>query len=484
MAIFKTDRPLFLINFISFVFLPGLVYSVFTRLGVSPRVAWCWMWLVPTGYCFVLQAGSIGCDLFGAVFALAAVDFALRAKASFSARDFFAATVAAALMTSAKPSNLPLLLPWLLAILPAAGLLWRWPWRVMLVGFVALLASYLPTALLNWHYCGDWTGLKVETGVAPKAPFFLIGVNTFLLAIQNLTPPVFPFDGWWYEFFVRHLPAGLAARLDQLMESGLRSFNVPLLQIEEGAGLGFGVSAMLLASLVAGGFARLKSSGRNASLWMLAVRWSPLFSLLVLMTQSRYVAISREISPYYVFLLPLVLTRPGQTWLVRCRWWRRGALLVFALAAGLLVVSPARPLLPVQWFLNFPSLPAKARVVYSVYHGRNDAFAPARAIIPADLKTLGLFTYDDPEASLWRPFGSVRIEHICPSDTLADLQQRGIQYVFLSEANWLNWFKIPPEAWRQQMNAQLVGKVTLTLKVSKGPGDWLLFKLPRPNVTF
>ena len=79
-ALLKTDRWLFLINVVSFLLLPGLVFSVFTRLGVRRRVAWHWMWLVPTGYCLVLQAGSIGNDLFGATFALAAVDFALRAK--------------------------------------------------------------------------------------------------------------------------------------------------------------------------------------------------------------------------------------------------------------------------------------------------------------------------------------------------------------------------------------------------------------------
>ena len=32
------------------------------------------MWLVPTGYCYLLQVGSIGNDLFSAVLALAAVD--------------------------------------------------------------------------------------------------------------------------------------------------------------------------------------------------------------------------------------------------------------------------------------------------------------------------------------------------------------------------------------------------------------------------
>src|SRR5882724_7635511 len=126
-ALFKTDRLLFLINIVSFLFLPGLIFSVFTRLGVRRRVARHWMWIVPTGYCFLLQAGSMGNDLFGAPFALAAIDFALRAKISKSPRDFFASILAAALMTSAKTSDLPLLLPWAIAILPSLKFLLRRP---------------------------------------------------------------------------------------------------------------------------------------------------------------------------------------------------------------------------------------------------------------------------------------------------------------------------------------------------------------------
>src|SRR5215469_14011657 len=71
-ALLKTDRPLFLISVISFLLLPSLIFSVFTKLGVRARVAWHWMWIIPSGYCFLVQAGSIGNDLFGAVFALAA----------------------------------------------------------------------------------------------------------------------------------------------------------------------------------------------------------------------------------------------------------------------------------------------------------------------------------------------------------------------------------------------------------------------------
>ena len=477
-ALLKTDRPLFLINFISFLFLPGLVFSVFTRLGVRARVAWHWMWLVPTGYCFLLQAASIGTDLFGAVFVLAAMDFALRTKAACSARDFFAAVLAAALMTSAKPSNLPLLLPWVLAMLPSTVLILRWPLRTAMVGVIALAASFVPTAALNWHYCGDWTGLKVEIGVTASTPFFLTGVNTFLLGIQNFDPPVFPFTGWWHEFFVRHLPSALAARLDQTMEVGLRTFDLDMLQIEEHAGLGFGVCGLLLAGLVAARFARRKTLPWRPSLWLLAVRWSPGFSLWVLICHSWVAAISREITPYYALLLPLFLARPGQAWLVSQPWWRRGALLVFVLATSLLVLSPARPLFPVQRLLDFSFLPARARAVYSVYQERNDAFAPVRAVLPADLKILGLFTYDDVETSLWRPFGLMRIEHICPADTLADLQRRNIEYVILNDVEVLAWFKTSVDIWRQRMNARLVGKVALNLHASGDPAVWVVLKLP------
>src|SRR6185312_14294577 len=76
----KSDRALFLLNFIPFILMPGLIFSVWTRLGVRPRVAWHWMWLVPTGYCFLLQAGGIGNDAFPTVYALAMMDFALRAR--------------------------------------------------------------------------------------------------------------------------------------------------------------------------------------------------------------------------------------------------------------------------------------------------------------------------------------------------------------------------------------------------------------------
>ena len=86
----ESTRGLFLLNFLPFLLLPGLIFSVFTRLGVRARVAWHWMWLLPTGYNFILQAGGNANDTFPTVYALAAVDFGLRAVEIAAARGFVA----------------------------------------------------------------------------------------------------------------------------------------------------------------------------------------------------------------------------------------------------------------------------------------------------------------------------------------------------------------------------------------------------------
>ena len=483
LALLKTDRLLFLINTISFLLLPGLVFSVFTRLGVRPRAAWHWMWIAPTGYCFVLQAGSIGNDLFSAVFALAAVDFALRAKKSRTPCDVFASLLAAALMTGAKVSNLPLLLPWAIAFLPSLQACVRRPLQIAAVCALAIVASALPTMMANAKFSGSWSGADLQHGNVRGAAFLKTGSNAGLLAVQNLTPPVFPFASAWNRGVSNLIPARLSSLLSQVMvEPGAASFSAVEMQIEEAAGLGFGVTVLLLVSAAAAGFARRKNLSLDASFWLVCVRWAPVISLFAVMTQSNLSAIARILTPYYLLLLPPLLAGGGQSVVVKKHWWRALAFFVFFLAAGLLIISPARPLFPAQTILGKVQMPesrllARVKEVYAVYGNRNDAFAPARAILPPGLNVLGLITYDDPETSLWRPFGSRRIQHVCPGDTVADLKVRQIEYVLLREQAFSKWFGCPLEVWLQQMNAKVVNKISLNLRASSGPLDWYLIRL-------
>ena len=453
-----SDRLLFLINIVSFLLLPGLVFSVFTRLGVRPRVAWHWMWIVPTGSCFLLQAGGSGNQLFGAPLVLAALDFALRARASHRARDFFGSLLAVALMTSAGLCNLPLLLVWGVAMLPNWRLVFRWPGRLALVCVVAVGCSFLPTAALNQHYVADWTGGKSGGENVPGNPSVRLAASVLRVTLQNLVPPM--------RFPLAEMPIG------------------------EPAGLGFGISLLLLLSVVGGlihaGFRF--SRGQFASplaAWQTSLRWLPLLALLAWLSLSGPSPFTGILAPYYALLLPVCLAGPAQNWVVTRCWWRTAVKVVFLMAALLLVVSPARPLFPALTLTSalrahYPEsrVLARADTIYTLYRQRGDAFAPALAELPPGLKILGLLTPDAPETSLWRPFGRRQILPVRPEATAADLKSQGIAYVLLDSRPMPGWFPEAPPAWVDRQHATIVKKIPLTLRAAEGPVDWWLVKLP------
>jgi hypothetical protein len=486
-ALFKTDRLLFLINFIPFLFLPGLTFGVLTRLGVRRRVAWHWMWIAPTGYCFLLQAASIGNDAFGAPFVLSAILFALRARVSGRAGDLFTSILGAGLMTAAKTSNLPLLLPWGFAIFPALKTLFQRPVATATVCIVACFASFLPTAVANYRFCnGDWSGLSLEVLQTHGSFPIRLGVNTVFIAFGNLTPPVFPQAGLWNGFVQKTIPPNLSLKLrESFTEQGPPLFYAEQMQMEENAGFGFGPTLLLAVSAVVaarksffqfrmGSSNNLCQAGVVLALWIAAV---------ALLSQSEVAPIARIMAPYYILLLPLLLRAPCHEQLVKKIWWRASAFFVFALAAGLLIISPARPLFPVGAFLaklqaEDPNSKMSARIaeVYSVYRDRSHAFAPALAILPPDIKVLGLITYDDPETSLWQPFGSRQIMCVKPGDTAAWLKAHGVQYILARSTLFGDRF---PDfnGWKEKMNAVIIRKIQLTLRAGTGPVEWYILEL-------
>ena len=454
---FHSDRWLFLFNGFSFLLLPGLVFSVFRRLGLSGRVAWHWMWLLPAGLCFALQAGSLGNDIFGAALALAAIDFALRARpGERSAADSQSASpspkptergclsrsspaneevvspghgigtagaervvaigwksaslrysvLAAALMTGAKFSNLTLLLPWGIAILPALRnyLRWRKPaetsrlprpaWfreLALTAGalILALFASFVPTSVANYRHTHDWTGMAAEDSwLSPPNGLVCFAHNVGLLTVQHLAPPVFPFASAWDRFLLRHIPECWKATLDRFAEDGRNSYRVRELPMEEHAGLGLGLTLVVAAQLLVALFRRRENStpepkttsvipgnGTPASvpparpwlgspgpsgeewhpsslewpwetLWRAALLVSPFISLGVFMSKSAMVAVSRLVSPDYALLLPLPLVLSKAACAARARWWHGLAALAFAFAFIAVILTPARPLFP------------------------------------------------------------------------------------------------------------------------------------------
>ena len=488
----RSDRALFLINFISFLLLPGLVFSVLLRLGASRRVAWFWMWLLPTGYNFLLQAGSLGNDTFAAVYALAAMDFALRASESRRLSDVWLSLLAAALLTGAKPGNLPLLLPWFLLFYPAAPELFKKPVTSLLVVASAILASLIPTAILNASSCGDWTGLILERqGIAVKHP--LIGVlgNSFMFLWGNFVPPLFPAAGWWNQSALSMLPGNLASVVSANFEPGFHQ--VGEIPTEERAGAGFGLSVLLAVSVGVCVIRRVRSPLGTPSnrtpfrrAWpRQAVLAAPFAALLAFFAKSGMMALSRLVSAYYPLLLPAIVCHPGHAALVRRRGWQRGAQAVMLLAIPVVILTPARPLWPVRSFLSrvdalqvpHPWL-KRVKDVYQVYADRPDPLAGVRARLPSDCAVVGFVgTDNETDISLWRPFGRRRVEYILPGDTPEGIRARQITYAVVSGA-YLGYNQETIQSWLGRYHAECVAATTATLTVGEGVQSWYVVRFP------
>jgi hypothetical protein len=82
---------------------------------------------------------------------------------------------------------------------------------------------------------------------------------------------------------------------------------------------------------------------------------------------------------------------------------------------------------------------------------------------------------DDPDISLWRPFGKRRVEHILITDTAAEIQARHIEYAVVGGLN-LSLNSTPLEDWLTRARAELVAKTSVTVKLAEGPQDWYVVR--------
>ena len=482
----QSDRALFLINYLPFLLMPGLVFSVFTRLGVAGRVAWQWMWLLPTGYNFLLQAGSLSNDAFAATFALASVDFALRATASRQIADVWLSLLAAALLTGAKSGNLPLLLPWFILFFPLMPKLRSNPVASLVILVLALFASLIPTALLNSLNCADWTGLSLENArIAIKHPLVGIAGNSAVFLISNFTPTFFPLAGWWNHSVLTLLPGKITALLNSNFEGNF--YKLGEIPTEELAGLGFGLSSLLAVTVAVAWVRRWRRPlGISQSQSSLGRTWphravlaAPYVALLFFFAKSGMMTLARLVSAYYPLLLPALLGGGAPAVLVRRRWWQQAVWVVMGLAFAVVILTPARPLWPARAVLSKIDAAGmnhhylkRIEAVYSVYANRPDPLSKVRAALPVECAVVGFVgESDDTEISFWRPFGQRRAEHILPGDSPAQIRALQIQYAVVGEV-FLHTHHLTIQTWLQLHQATLIASIPAVMTVTDGPRLW------------
>jgi hypothetical protein len=474
LVFFKTDRLFFLINWISFLLLPCLIFRTFRLAGITAKSCWWWMWLLPLGYGYVLQSGSIGNDAFATVYALTSVCFVLSADKRERFSDFGWAILSVALLTGTKGSNLPLALPWLVAMLLRYQV-WisRLP-KLIPWAAIALMASFVPTALLNHKYTGSWSGDPTNQGKMnlsnPSAGF---AGNFLMLAYSAAQPPLLPtssrVNGMVAHLFPSEFKVWLLERFPRFE---LKIGEIPM---EESAGLGLGLTACLALWIF---------NGRRFPIHLPILRGQPWFflgtagliSLLFFMAKMGSESTARLLLPYYPFLFILPLgfwSFPSGT----LRKLAPNFAFLSSTALVGLILSPARPLFPVQKLLTLMGdSPRFARVsaVYQTYLQRGICWDPILTILPPDIKTLGFFSHgDDLEAPLWKPYGQRKIV----STGEKDITGSGIPHAdaWVARRPIAEFLKSNPE-W--QIHWKEIGAQSITQKASVGGEEWAVF-LPR-----
>ena len=86
---------------------------------------------------------------------------------------------------------------------------------------------------------------------------------------------------------------------------------------------------------------------------------------------------------------------------------------------------------------------------------------------------------DDVSISLWRRFGSRRVENILITDSPDSIRQRHVEYLVTNE-NYLSENAITLTAWLHRVDADLIATIKARGRVNEGPKDWYLIRL-RPG---
>jgi hypothetical protein len=436
-ALRGSERLVNVLGSFYYLLLPGLLYSVWIRSGVSRRTAWWWAWIVPAGYCYAMQAGGPAVDLPGTIYTLAGIDFALRAWYGRSWRHLCLSVIAVSLMGTMRLMCLPLGLVWVGPVV--LSLLRQRPPILASLGTAALglACSFLPGGYFNIKYAGSFRGIPLDAYPPIKHPMIAILANFAWYIIQNLVPPVFPWSAQWNRL-VERINTSLGDSLSGLPYWG----TVERGASEQNAGLGCTIFLLALISVAYAYRHRPKGGAQHSrlDLWLWITPW---MALVVFAAQLGLAQSARYLASYYPLLLTPVLASAGFVNLVKRAWWQRAALAVIAVSVVLVLLSRQRPLWPIYPLLKtaalrLPGNQALQKVVlsYDRLRGRRQVREFLESRIPSGETAVGYYAIagcsdlelvgSSYERRLWR---------IDATESSAWLRSRHVRYVLFEEWN-------------------------------------------------
>ena len=454
--VFANDqRLLCLIGLISFLFLPGLLYSLFIRLGIQKRLAWWWMWLLPAAYCYALQAGSLATDGFAATFSVAAVVYAFKAVERGSAYYALVSVLAIAFATGTKQTILLAVPLWFIPFVRCVPILLKKPVLATAAIIFGVIASFLPMAIANTHYVGTWKGFAVEA----DSPIWAFVGNALYLPFENLLPPIFPPAREWNAAMLEFVRTPIGSNFSRLEEFG-QVYRGPS---ENFGGLGFTTCFLLIAGLFTGrslrpalnGFSRFDLFTRRA---LLVLPWLMLPAFMVSVTFSRS---ARYLAFYFPFLFAGILYVTHRPY--RRRWWRIAAYISMIATLATLALLRQRPIFPVgltttlvERFVS-KDLAIKARNAFSFASDLRSSMEAFENAIPPNAKIVGYIARVGLlEPSLWHPYGFRRVWRFGGEDSPAVVRSKGVEYVILAQdALQASGFG-NIEAWLEHFNGEVI----------------------------
>ena len=486
-----SDRALFLLNWLPYLMAPGLIFSVFRSLGVPGRTARRWMWLLPMGYCYALQCGGLQNDGYAMNFTLAAVGFAVAGYRSGRTGLVLMSVLAVSLVTGAKLSSAPLLLPLGLFLLPGLSRVKLWNWKTPAAALAAFLCSFLPLAFLCWKMTGDWTGDPDDQwGVRPHGALGALVPNALAFLNDALQPPLFAgaFNlDRLYTLLQRILSPILPSLLLSHSSGGATSFGMAY---EGSAGLGFGVGTYMLVLLIGCWFIkpprpRAAGSATLPMSWRLALlcAW-PAFAVMLMKMGGPHT--SRVGAPFYPLLLISLLRLRRIAWLERRRFTAWLAVPAALMVVPVIVLTPARPLVPrpaISWLETKPSLRFLADR-YRHWAELRDPLRSLRAAVPPEAKKLGYAGgWKETPYGLWKPIGSREVVEMglplgCKAPPPPD-----VHYAVLTDAGVQTRYGMDLKTWCRATQAEVIFQLQVNRALTgHDPADlsfWTLVKFNR-----